>query len=61
VLYGFGAALCMFGTQWSIGFTILVQLNYAVAPRLGFFPGYISRHIAAQWLFFMRTGSGNLS
>lgn len=31
-LYAFGAALCVFGTYWSIGFITLVQLNYAVAP-----------------------------
>ncbi len=33
-LYAFGAALCVFGTYWSIGFIVLVQLNYALAPRL---------------------------
>ena len=33
-LYGFGALLCLINTYWSIGFIILVQLNYAVAPRL---------------------------
>ncbi len=33
-LYAFGAALCFFNTYWSIGFIVLVQLNYAVAPRL---------------------------
>lgn len=35
-LYGFGALLCVFSTYWSIGFIILVQLNYVLAPRLGF-------------------------
>jgi uncharacterized membrane protein len=30
-LYAFGAALCVFGTYWSIAFIALVQLNYAVA------------------------------
>jgi uncharacterized membrane protein len=34
-LYLFGAALCVFGTYWSIGFIILVQLNYVVGPRIG--------------------------
>jgi uncharacterized membrane protein len=33
-LYAFGALLCVIGTWWSIGFIVLVQLNYAVAPRL---------------------------
>lgn len=31
-LYAFGALLCIFNTYWSIGFIILVQLNYAIAP-----------------------------
>jgi len=31
-LYACGAALCVFGTAWSIGFIVLVQLNYAIAP-----------------------------
>jgi uncharacterized membrane protein len=39
-LYGFGALLCLVDTYWSIGFIVLVQLNYALAPRL---PGR-SRH-----------------
>jgi len=34
-LYGFGALLCVVNTYWSIGFIVLVQLNYAVAPRVG--------------------------
>jgi uncharacterized membrane protein len=34
-LYAFGALLCVFGTYWSLGFIILVQLNYVFAPRLG--------------------------
>lgn len=34
-LYAFGAALCLLNTYWSIGFIIAVQLNYAVAPRIG--------------------------
>ena len=33
-LFAFGAALCVFGTWWSIGFMFLVQLNYAVAPNI---------------------------
>jgi uncharacterized membrane protein len=33
MLYAFGAALCVFGTGWSLGAIILVQLNYAIAPR----------------------------
>ena len=34
-LYAFGALLCVVNTYWSIAFIILVQLNYAVAPRIG--------------------------
>ncbi len=34
-LYACGALLCVVGTYWSLGFIILVQLNYAIAPRLG--------------------------
>ncbi len=33
-LYAIGAALCPINTYWSIGFIVLVQLNYAVAPRI---------------------------
>jgi uncharacterized membrane protein len=33
-LYAFGAALCLINTYWSIGFIVLVQLNYAIAPRI---------------------------
>ena len=33
-LYAIGAALCVFGTWWSVAFIFAVQLNYAVAPRL---------------------------
>ncbi len=33
-LYAFGAALCVYNTYWSIGFIVLVQLNYVIAPRL---------------------------
>jgi len=32
-LYAFGALLCLFDNAWSIGFIVLVQLNYAIAPR----------------------------
>jgi uncharacterized membrane protein len=34
-LYSFGALLCVFNTYWSLGFILLVQLNYVLAPRLG--------------------------
>ncbi len=33
-LYAFGALLCIFNTYWSIAVIVLVQLNYAIAPRL---------------------------
>ena len=33
-LYAFGAALCVFNTYASIGFIVLVQLNFAIAPRI---------------------------
>ena len=33
-LYAAGAALCLINTYWSIGFIVLVQLNYAIAPRI---------------------------
>jgi uncharacterized membrane protein len=33
MLYALGALLCVLGTAWSIGFIVLVQLNYAIAPR----------------------------
>ncbi len=32
-LYAFGAALCVFNTYMSLGFIVLIQLNYAFAPR----------------------------
>jgi hypothetical protein len=35
-LYAFGALLCLFNTYVSIAFIILVQLNFALAPRLPF-------------------------
>jgi uncharacterized membrane protein len=34
-LYAFGALLCVFNTYWSIAFIVLVQLYYAIGPRLG--------------------------
>lgn len=34
LLYAFGASLSLVNTYWSIGFIVLVQLNYAIAPRL---------------------------
>ena len=34
-LYAGGAALCAIDTYWSLGFIVLVQLNYALAPRIG--------------------------
>jgi uncharacterized membrane protein len=33
-LYACGALLCVFNTYWSIGFIVLVQLNYAIAPKI---------------------------
>jgi uncharacterized membrane protein len=33
-LYAFGALLCVINTYWSIGFILLVELNYALAPRI---------------------------
>ncbi len=36
LLYAAGAVLCLINTYWSIAFIVLVQLNYAVAPRLPF-------------------------
>ncbi len=32
-LYAAGALLCVINTYWSIAFILLVQVNYAVAPR----------------------------
>ena len=34
-LYAIGALLCIFNTYWSVAFIVLVQLNYAIAPRFG--------------------------
>jgi TMEM175 potassium channel family protein len=33
-LYAVGFALCVFGTFWSIVAIVLLQLNYAIAPRI---------------------------
>ena len=33
-LYAFGACLCLINTYLSIAFVVLVQLNFALAPRL---------------------------
>lgn len=33
-LYALGAALCVVNTTVSIGFIVLVQLNYVIAPRI---------------------------
>jgi uncharacterized membrane protein len=33
-LYAFGALLSVVSTYWSIAFIVLVQLNFAVAPRI---------------------------
>lgn len=32
-LYAVGALLCVFSTLLSLGFIVLVQLNYALAPK----------------------------
>ena len=34
-LYALGAVLCVVSNYLSIGFIVLVQLNYAIAPRFG--------------------------
>jgi uncharacterized membrane protein len=34
-LYAVGAALCAIDTTWSVAFIVLVQLHYAVWPKLG--------------------------
>jgi uncharacterized membrane protein len=33
-LYAFGALLCFINPLWSIAFIVLVQLNFAIAPRI---------------------------
>ncbi len=35
LLYALGAALCVVSPFWSLGFIVLVQLNYVLAPRIG--------------------------
>jgi uncharacterized membrane protein len=35
LLYALGALSSIFNTYWSIGFIVLVQLYYAIAPRYG--------------------------
>jgi uncharacterized membrane protein len=35
LFYAFGALLCVFHAYWSIGFIVLMQLYYAIAPRFG--------------------------
>jgi uncharacterized membrane protein len=34
-LYAFGAALCAVSPELSVGFIVIVQLFYAIAPRIG--------------------------
>jgi uncharacterized membrane protein len=34
-LYAFGAVLCIVSTYWSIAFIVLVQVQFAIAPRVG--------------------------
>lgn len=36
LLYAFGAVLCVVNTYCSLGFIVLVQLNYVLAPRMWF-------------------------
>jgi len=40
LLYALGAALCIFGTRWSIAFITLVQFNSIISPRLTRFLRY---------------------
>jgi uncharacterized membrane protein len=35
LLYAVGAALCLYNTYASIAFIVLVQLNFAIAPKVG--------------------------
>ncbi|MGA7293671.1 MAG: TMEM175 family protein [Terriglobales bacterium] len=44
-LYAFGALLCVISTRWSIAFIVIVQLYYALAPRL---PGKSAEASRAQ-------------
>ena len=39
-LYAFGAALCVVDTYASIAFIVLVQLNFAIAPRSRWLSGF---------------------
>jgi hypothetical protein len=34
-LFAFRALLSRFSAEWSIGFILLVQVNYVMAPRVG--------------------------
>jgi uncharacterized membrane protein len=45
-LYAAGAALCFISTYWAIAAIVLVQLNYAIAPR--FCWGLFSRKSAEE-------------
>lgn len=45
-LYAIGASLCFVNTYWSIAAIVLVQLNYAIAPR--FCWGIFSRKSASN-------------
>jgi uncharacterized membrane protein len=45
-LYAAGAALCVINTYWSIAAIVLVQINYAIAPR--FCWGLFSRKPVAE-------------
>jgi uncharacterized membrane protein len=46
-LYALGAGLCVFGTYYSIAAIVLVQINYAIAPR--FCWGVFSRKDAKHY------------
>lgn len=37
ILYALGAALCVFSPYWSVAAIVILQLNYAVALRIGRF------------------------
>jgi hypothetical protein len=45
-LYALGAALCVINTYYSIAAIVLVQINYAIAPR--FCWGIFSRKAAEE-------------
>jgi hypothetical protein len=40
LLYAFGASLCVWNPYASIGFIVLVQLNFALAPRIRWLSGF---------------------